>query len=82
MAYVSKCNDNGLYLPEIECNDCSTLVDQVLALESAVSDLQVALAAAQDDILALQTLIGNKQDVVLAMTDESNNVTSVTVLAE
>ena len=31
---------------------------------------------------ALEALIGDKQDTVISMTDENNNVTAVTVLAE
>lgn len=63
---------------------------------STVATLQSALTGSQGDITALQTavtgltqrlaalerLIGNKQNTVIAMTDENNNETSVTVLAE
>lgn len=120
----NRCNGDGVYLPEIECDDCSAIADQVTALDNAVDVLQTALASTNDNVTALQTamtatqgnvtglrtdltgiqndasalqaavtsltqrltaletLIGNKQNTVLSMTDENDNVTTVTVLAE
>lgn len=97
MAINNRCNGGAVYLPPLEsCDECDALSDQVTALDNSVDAMQTALSSTNSNVAALQTavtsltrriadletLIGNKQNTVLSMTDENNNVTTVTVLAE
>lgn len=122
---VQVCDMDGVYIPEAPCSDCSFIIDDVVALQDAVTDLNADMAEAQGNITALQSgvsalsnnkvdkvagkglstndysnaekqkvaslvtkvaaieaLLGDKQNTVIAMTDSNNNEVSVTVLAE
>lgn len=69
------CNTNAIYIPEAPCDDCGDL-------RSDVKELQDSVAVLVTKMTAIEALIGNKQNTVIAMTDTNNNEVSVTVLAE
>lgn len=49
MAY---CDTQGVYIPTKECDDCSSITEQMEELEEAISDLQTAVAGKQDVLTA------------------------------
>lgn len=94
---MSKCNDGGLYMPTLEpCDDCSAMEERLTNLEgavaylqndmtevkSAIADIRTAISGLSQRISAIETLVGNKKNAEISMTDSNNNEVTVTVLAE
>lgn len=68
-ASVYACNDNPIFIPTPSpCSECGTMERDLELLKFKVQ--------------ALENLIGEKTDTVIAMTDTNNNEVSIVVLAE
>ncbi len=77
-----------IYIPSVGCDDCgdyrvelNAVKDSLHSLDNAKADKSEVEALAQQVSRAL-TLLRNKRNTVIAMTDSNNNEVSVTVLAE
>lgn len=94
---MKKCEGGAVFIPELEpCTDCSAMESRLSNLEGTVAylqndmtqvksdivDIRTALSGLSRRISAIETLIGNKTNTELSMTDSNNNEVTVTVLAE
>lgn len=78
----------AIYIPTVGCDDCGDYLVELNAVKDSLHSLDNAKADKSEvDALAQQvsralTLLRNKTNTVIAMTDSNNNEVSVTVLAE
>lgn len=79
---------DGIYIPTVGCDDCGDYLDELNAVKDSLHSLDNAKADKSElDALAQEvsralTLLRNKTNTVISMTDSNNNEVSVTVLAE
>lgn len=71
---------------QVSATDRTITIPNTVATTSRAGLMSAAdkakIANLETRLAALEALIGNKQNTIISMTDENNNVTAVTVLAE